>query len=147
MGDTFEMEVDIDKFFEGLTIANTKAIDVAEESMNDVVDELVRISSEIAPFDKGTLQKSHESKVSRKFSGIIEGTVIYSVMEEGFNYALWTHEGIYQNGEKTERRPGTTGWSGSKYEAGRKYLQRPVEGEQKAFLEHMAKQIGDVIAK
>lgn len=141
-----KMKLDLDSkaFKQALKETEDEAINVAEQAMNDVVDELVRISSEITPFDKGTLTESHTKKVKKTMNGV-EASVSYSVREGDFNYALWIHEGVYDHGEGTMNRGGTSGWSGKTYRAGRKYLERPAKGEQQAFLEHIAKEIKNKI--
>lgn len=136
----FDFDVDAKQFKQALKQVEGEAVSVAEQAMNDVIDELIRISSEITPFDKGILSQSHTRNVKKTFGGI-EGTVTYSAREGNFNYALWIHEGIYQHGEGTMNRGTTTGWSGKTYYAGRKYLERPLKGEQQAFMKHIANEI------
>lgn len=140
-----EIEVDEKELLEGLDKANRQVLKMAEQAMNDAVDEIVRIASEITPFDKGILQKSHSKNV-KVTKDVIEGEIEFSVREGNFNYALWTHEGIYNYGEGTLRRPGTVGWSGRKYEAGRKYLERPIKGEEQAVRKHIAETIRSVLS-
>lgn len=136
----FALDVDAKQFQQALKQVEGQAVSVAEQAMNDVIDELIRISSEITPFDKGVLTASHTRNVKKTFGGI-EGSVTFSAREGDFNYALWIHEGIYNHGEGTMQRGKTAGWSGKTYYAGRKYLERPMKGEQQAFLKHIAKEI------
>lgn len=133
-----KIELDATDFLNRLNMMIPKVEKAAKEATNDCVDELIRISSEIAPIDKGILQKSHTRKV-KVSGGNVEAKVEYSVKEGKFNYALWIHEGVYNHGEGTMNRNGTTGWSGKHYYVGRKYLERPLKGEEQEFYKHIAK--------
>ncbi len=149
MTDKFEIEFDAEDFIKKLDITSKEAFEGAKKGMEDCVDELARISSEITPIDKGILQRAY-SKAIDQVNGVLRGSVEYSVKEaqkngKHYNYALWTHEGDYKPGKKTKKRPGTSGWSGKSYRAGNKYLERPAKGEREAFLEHIAKEIKKAI--
>lgn len=140
------IEFDATEFLRHLDLADEKAKDGAKRGMNDCVDELVRVSSEITPIDKGVLTKSHSQEVNVKADGTIEGTVEYSVNERdsrgnNFNYAQYIHEGEYELGPESKKRPGTTGWSGKHYDVGNKYLERPLEGEKEEFWKHIADEV------
>jgi hypothetical protein len=132
----FSLDVDLRK----LEQAADNAKKALERGMNDIVDDLVRTSSETAPHYKGTLEKSWSRDVTWK-GNRIEGEVTYSVKEDDFNYALWTHEADYNLGEGSLAKPGGTGMSGTSYPVGNKYLTRPLEGEAKTYKAHIAKEI------
>lgn len=140
-----KFQFDLNDFFRGLDWTDQRVRRGAERGMHDAVDNLVRVSSEITPFDKGTLSKSWSRNVEWKGDTIV-GEVTYSVTEESgdgqrFNYALWTHEEKYEYGEGTKARPGTQGASGKFYEPGRKYLERPLKGESEWAKQHIADEI------
>lgn len=137
-----EFDFNTKDFMNSLKRFEHQAMNASEVAVNDFVDEIVRIASEITPIDKGTLTKSHTKSVM-KSKGAFEAEIAFSVREGDFNYALWIHEGVYNLGADSKRRSGTTGWSGKNYEVGRKYLERPIKGEQEAFEEHVAKMIQD----
>lgn len=138
------IEFDAEEFLRNLDLADRRAKEAAKRGLEDCVDELVRISSEITPVDKGILQKSHTKEVTDTRDGL-EGKVEYAVKEARgsghFNYALWIHEAQYNLGELSRRRPGTSGWSGKRYTVGNKYLERPAKGEEEAFIKHIAEEI------
>lgn len=146
MAGEMNFTVDAKDFLSKIKLVDRRAMEAAEIAMNDVVDELTRIASEITPFDKGTLSKSHKKKVHSNM-GVIDAKVEFSVLEGDFNYALWIHEGIYNHGEGTSRRSGTTGWSGKYYYVGRKYLERPLKGEEQAFYTHIADKIKKAVGE
>lgn len=136
----FELDFDVKEFENHLKQVERNAFKTAERAFNDVLDELIRIASEITPFDKGVLQRAHTRSITQNSDGMV-GEVTFSIREGNFNYAIWIHEGVYNLGEKSATRSGTVGWSGRKYEVGRKYLERPMKGEEEAFYRHIAKEI------
>lgn len=128
-------------FFGAMKKMEADATSAAETGMNDVIDETIRISSEIAPFEYGTLQRSHKKKVNVSRNGI-DAEISYSVLEGGFNYAVWIHEGVYQLGAGSRTKGGTTSmYSGRSYQVGNKFLARPIKGEDQAFKDHIAKMV------
>lgn len=145
MADGMTITFDPANFLQNITIASLKAHKAAERGLEDCANELSRISSEIAPIDKGTLRKSHEETMNTKV-GELSATVEFSINEQqlngkNFNYGLWMHEGEYNLGEQSSQAPGTTGWSGMHYPVGNKYVERPAKGEDEAFKKHIADEI------
>ncbi len=118
-------------------------------SMNDCVDDLVQVSSQAAPHDKGILEKMWDRDVQWVGKNQIKGTVSYSVTEESsgkkFDYALWTHEEEYNLGEGSKKKPAGVGMSGKSYPVGRKYLTRPLYGEAEAYKEHMQNMVDEAL--
>lgn len=144
-----QLSFDITEFKDAMGRLEKKALDASKVAMQDNVDELVRISSEITPIDGGILLKSHSEGVVER-NGAYEGFVEYAVKEaqtngKHFNYALFMHEGEYRLGEESRKRPGTTGRSGKKYDVGNKYLERPLKGERDSFFKHIADMIKNAI--
>jgi hypothetical protein len=122
----------------------SKALEVG---VNDVIDDLVRTSSETAPHDKGILEKSHAKAVTVAKTKV-EGTVEYSAIENGYNYAVRMHEDTtYNLGEKSLKKGGGTGMSGTHYEVGDHFLTRPLEGESETYKNHIANMVKTEINK
>lgn len=148
MSDNMTITFDPRQLAATLNIASRKAHDAATLGLRDCLDELVRLSSEIVPTDKGTLQRSHTIAIDTRV-GEVSGSVEYSVSESSgsgvFNYALWIHEGEYNLGARSLTKPGTTGWSGTHYEVGNKYLERPLKGEEESFYKHIAEGVEHAI--
>ena len=140
------MDIDFKEFLKTLDLSDKRVDEASNLAINDMTDELTRIASDIAPIDKGTLRISN-TKTTKKnwYNGMYEGSVSFSVLEDGFNYALYMHEGVYELGEQSKQATGTTGWSGKRYEVGRKYLQRPLDGEREAFIEFYRKSIDKAV--
>jgi hypothetical protein len=140
--------VDLKGVLKKLTVRKAEAKAALKMAMEDITDDLVRVSSEIAPHDKGILEKAHEKEiVINGFSAV--STVSYSVREANkdysFNYALWMHEGTYNLGPGSLAKPGTEGMSGTHYDVGPKYLTRPLEGEQATYKDHIKKVVGKAV--
>lgn len=123
-----------------------------EEAVHDIADDLIRTSSESAPHDKGILEQSYGKSVAWDGDKCV-AVVDYSVKEEngngGFNYALWIHEDMdYEYGEGTLKKAksgGGVGMSGKQYPVGRKFLTRPLYGEEEAYTNHIQKSIDEAI--
>jgi len=111
------------------------------EALHDIGDDLVRASSGAAPHDTGYLDtKGWNKKVSTSAtSGHAE--VSYYAVNDGFNYALKMHEGSYNLGPGSLQKPGGVGMSGTRYEVGPKYLERPLMGEQVTYAKHVNEQL------
>jgi hypothetical protein len=129
------------------TILQSELKNRMETAMHDVVDDLGRTASGTAPHDKGILDKKGtgwNTDVYWKNKNHVKGTVEFSVSEGEFNYALWTHEEVYNLGEGSEKKAssgGGQGMSGTTYPVGNKYLERPFHGEAETYKKHIEKTI------
>lgn len=90
------IEFDMTGFFKSLDFSKANVQDAAALGMHDATDELLRISREEAPLDKGTLRETSGKRVTVSPTGV-NGEVYYSVNERGssgdrVNYALIVHE-------------------------------------------------------
>lgn len=139
------MDIDMQDVLQSLERSNRNIGRIVKQAVDDCVDDLIRTSSEIAPHDKGVLEKSWAKKV--KVSAMqVEAEVTYSVKESDengnyFNYALWTHEADYNLGPESQAKPGGNGMSGRHYPVGNKYITRPLEGEKEAYKEHIVESL------
>lgn len=140
MAEQFDLDIDISQLLRNLRLTDNAVEKGGKRGINDSIDEIIRISSDIAPLDKGVLHKSHSREVTAA-RGVVKASVGYFVQENGNNYSLHMHEGEYKLGENSRARPGTTGWSGKHYDVGNKYLERPMKGEEEAILKHIADEI------
>lgn len=135
-------ELDFSDFKQFLTDKKQDIISHGETSMHSCTDDLVRISSDIAPIKGSGLRKSVNKTVDVKRDSIV-GEVTFSVTENigsRFNYAQWTHEMEYNLGEKSKASPGTDGYS-----VGNKYLERPLKGESEKYLKWLSQGVVDGI--
>lgn len=130
-----QYEVDVREFDIRIRELTEAMLDAAELAVNDAMDDLVRISSNIAPIDKSTLRRSSNREVKREGDKIV-GEVSYSVAEGDangrFNYALAMHEWTY-----TPSQEGA--FEG--YAVGRKYLERPLMQESDKYKKWIADEI------
>lgn len=107
--------------------------------VEDCIDDLIQTSSGAAPHWKGVLEGSHSHEITAKNSSV-EGTVEYAVFENGFNYALYMHEGTYNLGPNSLAKPGgQSRLSGKHYDVGPKFLERPLQGDKEAYRDHIEK--------
>lgn len=117
------------------------------QGLNDVVDDLVRTSSESAPHDKGILEKSWTKQIKTTGSEPV-AEISYAVKKQGgkgnYNYALKMHEGGYSLGAGSRAKPGGTGMSGKRYPVGAGYLGDVLKGEEQAYKKHIEKEIQKV---
>jgi len=72
-----------------------KAVAGAVRGVHDATDDLLRVSRDLAPLEKGTLRATAWKEVEEA-DGLVIGDVYYSAVEDGkggrFNYALYMHE-------------------------------------------------------
>ncbi|QHZ45911.1 hypothetical protein [Bacillus sp. NSP9.1] len=109
----------------------------ATQAMEDNVDDLARIAQNIAPIKKGILRRGMKKKVTLTRNRLI-GEVSFRAVENGFNYAIWTHEADYNLGPTSAQAGGTDG-----YTVGNKYLERPLKGEAEKYIKNVANAVGE----
>jgi hypothetical protein len=134
------LELDTGDFLAQTALAEQLSELAVHDELENIGDDLIRISSNIAPISTGTLRKSHSKEVLKGKNGhsveiafsAIEDSVRYGM----FNYALWTHEMEYDKGPRSAAASGTDG-----YEVGNKYLERPLYGESEKYLEWLGEAI------
>lgn len=125
-------EFDTSDFMNLLKVKESDIKESTSERMHDCLDDLARISTNIAPIDKTTLRRSETDEVFEE-NGQIVGEISFSATEDNggrFNYAYWTHEMDYELGEQSASSPGTDG-----YDVGNKYVERPLKGESKKYMQ------------
>ncbi|AQR77187.1 hypothetical protein ABNB59_16450 [Paenibacillus larvae] len=133
------LDFDISDFLAKTQASVTSVMQAGKAGMQDSVDDLARIGTDIAPIDKGTLRRTVDTKVKASKDSVV-GEVSFSAVETSkrgrFNYALWTHEMTYKLGEQSQAAPGVDGYS-----VGNKYLSRPLYGEQSKYWKWVADSI------
>jgi hypothetical protein len=90
------LEFDMGGFFKALDFSKDNVQAAAVLGMHDATDELLRISREEAPLDKGTLRETSGKRVTVSPTGVT-GEVYFNATERGssgdrVNYALIVHE-------------------------------------------------------
>ena len=144
----FNIEIDLRGILSDLLRMQTNLKPALKRAVEDCVDDLVRVSSEIAPHDRGILERSSAKEI---LAGDTEAraTVSYAVREAhsggNYNYALKMHEGDYNLGPGSQAKPGTEGMSGRHYDVGNKYFERPLEGEKEAYTDHIKEELARAI--
>lgn len=139
-------EFDGADFLRGLGAKQLQAQAAAKLGMHDATDDLALISQNIAPIDKATLRRGVDKRVAWESPTALVGEVGFSAVEKDgngrFNYAIWTHEQSYNLGAQSASSPGYKGYS-----VGNKYLERPLKGESKKYVEWITKEIKRGIRK
>lgn len=88
---------DASNFFSHMDLKEGAAQRVAEQRLNDAVDDLAMIAQNVAPIgETGNLRRTVHKSIKGK-AGAISGEVSFDATESSpgygrFNYALWTHE-------------------------------------------------------
>lgn len=139
-----DFTIDISEMFNDLDFTKVSTKEGAKIGMHDSMDDLKRISVNIAPIDDGDLRRSASFRVTPKANSIV-GELTFSVTTESagygrFNYAYWTHEIMENLGPKSKAAPGTDG-----YEVGNKYVERPLKGEAEKYKRWIAEEIKEAV--
>ena len=144
----FHIEIDLRGILSDILRMETNLKPALKRAIEDCVDDLVRVSSEIAPHDRGILDKSFAKEILVNNTEA-KATIEYAVREAhsggNYNYAIRMHEGDYNLGPGSRAKPGTEGMSGRHYDVGNKYLQRPLEGEKEAYTNHIKEALSRAI--
>lgn len=132
-------EIDDKDFVMKVTQIGERVPKAALKAVQKSTLDLEMIATNIAPIDKGTLRGSANAEVQNKGLWIV-GEVAFSAVNNGFNYAIWTHEYTYELGPQSKAAPGFAGYS-----VGNKYLSRPLEGESSKYFRWWADAIKEAI--
>lgn len=136
MGSTVTVQFLSNKFSQ----YSRQAQQVYKQSLNEIMDDLVRTSSASAPHKTGTLEQSWSKELKVQGSEPY-GIVSYSASSRGgngnYNYALKMHEGGYELGERSKAKSGGTGMSGRHYPVGAGFLGGVLQGEEQAYKNHI----------
>lgn len=137
--------VDVD-FVDHSKLLNRKVKTAMKNAMTDVVLDIKRVSSLSAPHDSGFLSKSaqHEVYIASQY---IEGSVGFSAMDKGFNYAEWTHEEDYELGKKSKKKKGGKSKFGSgTVPVGTGYLDNTITKNKAGYLDHLEQAYRDSLS-
>lgn len=129
-------------FFNHLDVKENETMGALGDWLQDAINDLQRISTNIAPILTGDLRKSAKTKVDRDN---LEAELVFSVVKVSahrgpFNYAYWTHEFEYNLGPISALSSGTDG-----YHVGNKYVERPLKGESKKYEKWMVDKLRGVM--
>lgn len=138
-----EFTLDFSDLLRGMDFTEKATQEAVKRGVHDSMDDLKRISVNIAPIDEGDLRRSASYRVTPKAHSVV-GELTFSVTNESsagrFNYAYWTHEMDYKLGPTSAGAPGTDG-----YHVGNKYLERPLKGEAEKYKRWIAEEIKDAV--
>ena len=129
-------KVDV-SFVDKSKLLNSKVKKAVKDAVTDVTLDMKRVASQSAPHDTGYLEKNaqHEVHVASQF---VEGSVGFSAVENGFNYAEWTHDNHYELGEKSKRkRGGKSRYGGATVPVGTGYLKNALNLNRQGYMNHL----------
>jgi hypothetical protein len=139
-----EFTLDFSDLLRGMNLAEKATQEAVKRGVHDSMDDLKRISVNIAPIDEGDLRRSASYRVTPKATSVV-GEITFNATNQSsgygrFNYAYWTHEMSYKLGPTSAGAPGTDG-----YHVGNKYLERPLKGEAEKYKRWIAEEIKDAV--
>ncbi|MBA4542891.1 hypothetical protein H1164_08250 [Thermoactinomyces daqus] len=134
----FKAKVDID--VKNFGIAYELIDKETANRIRDIGDSLALTSSGAAPHDEGILEKSYKVELTKR-----SATVSFSAFNNGCDYAVKMHDGVYNLGPGSRAKPGGIGMSGKHYSVGPKYLSRPLEGEAETYAKYVNDGIGNIL--
>lgn len=134
----FKVKVDID--VKNFGIANDLIDKETANRIRDIGDSLALTASGAAPHDEGILEKNYKVELTKR-----SATVSFSAFNNGYDYAVKMHDGVYNLGPGSKTKPGGVGMSGKHYSVGPKYLSRPLEGEAKTYADYINTGIGNIL--
>jgi hypothetical protein len=138
----FSVKVD---FVDNSKLLNGRIKKAMKDAVLDVTLDLKRVASMSAPHDTGYLEKNaqHEVFVASQY---VEGTVGFSAVENGFNYAQWTHDEEYELGEKSARKRGGKSKFGSgTVPVGKGYLENALEYNKQGYIDHIRQKYREAV--
>jgi hypothetical protein len=138
----FNVKVD---FTDKSKLLNGKIKKAMKDAVLDVTLDLKRVASMSAPHDTGYLEKNaqHEVFVASQY---VEGTVGFSAVEHGFDYAQWTHDEEYELGEKSaKKRGGKSKFGSGTVPVGTGYLKNALEMNKQGYIDHIKQKYREAI--
>lgn len=117
------------------------------DAIVDVTLDLKRVASQSAPHDSGFLEKNAQHEIYSSGS-YVEGSVGFSAVERGFDYAQWTHDKDYELGEKSAKKKGGKSRFGSgTVPVGKGYLENALENNKQGYMRHIEEKYREAINK
>ncbi len=138
---SLNMERDIQKMLsklegvkEDMTKEGTKIITV-------LVDKLMAEAIERAPVDEGFLEKSFKKEIVKAaMLSQVEGSVFIPANAPASDYALMMHEDTYKLGKKSKKKDAAV-----KADVGRKYLERALSENERAYGLYIFKKLKELL--
>ncbi|MEC1786084.1 hypothetical protein [Schinkia azotoformans] len=104
---------------------------LAEEAVNEVAEDLLKVSQDLAPQDQSFLMGSGSVDPAHK-----NGTDIVSSVGFNTEYAKRMHEDFYELGDISKQKPNVDGMK-----VGRKYLEQPTKKYGDKYSDYVATKI------
>jgi len=119
--------------------AEQVVFDAVKEAMDDIKDDVVEVSSSLAPHKTGKLEKSHYTRRSYKNLANCTFSLRYRADNKGFDYASWTHDADYKLGEGSQqKRPAHSRFAKGSLRVGSGYVSQVIDASQEQWDEFVA---------
>lgn len=117
------------------------------DAIVDVTLDLKRVASKSAPHDTGFLEKNAKHEIYASDT-TAEGSVSFSAIEDGFNYAEWTHNADYELGDKSAKKQGGKSRFGSGIvPVGKGYLENALQTNKQGYMKHIEDKYREALRK
>lgn len=112
-------------------------LNAVNEGLDDIAQDLKRVSSGVAPLKTGKLKDSYTHNKSNS-GGVDVHEISYSAYNKTFNYAAWTHDADYKLGKLSKKRiPPLSAYSNEQLKVGKGYLIGTYEILEADYLKHL----------
>lgn len=139
----FGVEVE---FIDKTKLLRGKVKKAMKDAVLDVTLDMKKVASASAPHASGFLEKNAQHNISVA-SQYVEGSVSFSAMHRGFNYAKWTHDANYKLGDKSKKKSGGKSKFGSgTVPVGKGYLENTLSINKAGYLNHLAEAYRDALS-
>lgn len=121
--------------------ASQAMFDGVKDAMDDVRDDLVTVSSSLAPHKTGTLEKSHYTRRSYKNLQKCTFSIRYKANnpKDGYDYATEMHNGDYNLGKGSQaKQPAHSRFARGSLHVGKGYVSQVVDASQAQWDEYVS---------
>lgn len=136
-----EFDREIKKIVERLDGAGNDIVDGCYRIVDDVTDKLMEESIRRCPVDEAMLEASHEKSVKKTpIVKDIVGRVFIPANSPAADYAVYMHEWTYNLGPRSAEKQ-----AGSSVTVGRKFLERALDENARAFGLYIIKKLKELL--
>lgn len=115
-----------------------------EDAVVDVTQDVKRVSSAAAPHASGKLEKNRYRLI--RDGGRLTGEVSFVAVNDGFDYASWTHTASYNLGAGSKKKQGGKSVFGNgTVPVGRGYLANTLRNNHSGYMKHFEESFSKAI--
>ena len=135
-----EYQTEIKSIFKKVDKADKRVQDKCVDIITALTDKLEEESVLRSPIDEGFLEKSHQKRIVRNPHNPV-GYVYIPANAPASDYALYMHEWVYELGRRSREKQASV-----HVEVGRKYLERALSENERAFALYVIKELKELIS-